>query len=819
MPDFRTACSVRSVRSRRIPRDPFTRSLRLSALALAAATSCAAWSQTAPAPASAAAPAAPTANADGSPGTLDRIVITARKRAEASQSVPLSVSAFNAEMLERSKIAGAQDLQFSIPNAVLTGNDRFTIRGIGNNSLGGDNGIGLAVNGAVTGFTVQDELFDIERVEVLRGPQGTLFGRNTTGGAIAVYTKRPTSVFGGNVSLELGNYEHKRIGGVLNIPFSDTLRQRFAGYVLKRDGFTRNETTGNNVDGRDQWSLRSSTQLTVGDNTEFNLVLASFKEDSTRTRETKRQCKAIAVLGCSPNELGFDSPDYTATVFRSLAASGVLGPVFPAGGNIYTGAANPADLRTVAADVDARTRINSDSATLEISHQFNPFTLTYTAGGTHADAQQSTDWDNATLAFRFTQPVTYSRAEGDVVTTDRLFTTDNFVAYSKTWTHELKIASRGKGPLGYTTGLFQLDSRGGGGFFIYHPIFEIFQRNLGRPAETQFINTETRGSVTKAWAWFGEGQWRIANGLNATLGARYTEEKRTGEGRSIVLSGPQPFTSRQPIDDDAWTGRASVDWAPAPDTLVYGSVATGYKGGGFNTGSGSNPTFEPEEVTAYELGVKRDWFDRTFRTNAAVFYNDYKNMQIGQRISAAAITANTNAVTKGFELEMAWVPNAALLFDANLSLLRTRIGDFLTEDAANPAQSLTVTTPPVKVSLTGNQLPHSPERKVKVGAQYSLPLLGTGWKMTARVDYVWQDKYFAREFNTPTDRIAAWSVTNLQLRLASPKNDIEIKAFVKNVTDNDNITNIIIEDPLVGRYRNVRLLDPRTFGVQVQYNF
>ena len=759
------------------------------------------------------------AAAPSSDGGLETVVITARKRAEASQTVPVAVSAFSAESLERARITGATDLQLSIPNAVLTGNDRFTIRGIGNNSLGGENGVGLAINGASIGMPPQDELYDMARIEVLRGPQGTLFGRNTTGGAVAVFTKRPTADFGGNVYVDLGNYNHRRAGGMVNIPVNEMLRQRFAGYALRRDGFTRNEHTGHDVDGRDQWSLRSSTQLFIGESTEVNLVLSSYKEDSTRTREAKRQCKAMPVLGCSPNELGFDSPDYNSTIFRTLAgpltALGYLSP----GGDLYAGAANPRDLRAVAADYDARFKLKNDWATLEVNHAFEPVTLTYIAGYSRSNTEQNTDWDNAALAFRFARPVTYSASRDQVVTTDQVFTTDSFVAYGKTSTHELRLASTGKGPFSYTTGLFQLESRGGNGYFIWHPFFEIIQKVQGRPEETWYINTETRNAVTKARAWFGEGQYRFAETVRATLGARYTKEDRSSEGRSIVLAGPVPFTARPALRDGHWTGRASVDWTPAPDTLVFGSVATGYKGGGFNTGSATRPTFEPETVRAFELGVKREWFARTLRTNVSVFYNDYKNMQIAQRISAAAITSNADAVTKGAELEVAYAPDRHWLLDGNFSVLKTRIGDFATVDPANPAQSLTSRTPEVPVSLAGNQLPHSPKAKVKLGLQYSTELFGTGWKATARVDHAWQARYYAREFNTATDRIGAWSITNLQLRMASPKGDVEVKAYVKNLANNDNVTNIIIEDPLVGRYRNVRLLDPRTFGVQVQYNF
>jgi iron complex outermembrane recepter protein len=791
------------------------RLLRPTLVALVAAGVATAWAQQTP-------PAARTPDANeaaAASSPLDSIVITARKRAEASQSVPISVSAFNADSLERSKIVGAQDLQFSIPNAVLTGNDRFTIRGIGNNSLGGDNGVGLAVNGASIGYLPQDELFDLERIEVLRGPQGTLFGRNTTGGALAVFTKRPTAKQEGNMYFEVGNYDHLRAGGVFNVPLSDSLRQRFAAYFLEQGGFTKNQFTGNSIDGRKQFSVRSSTRLFVGDNTEVNLMISGYSEDSSRTRETKRQCKAIAVLGCSPNELGFDSPDYNATIFRSLAGPLTGLGYLPAGSNIYAGAQNPLDLRQVAADYDAKFVLSGKSVTFELNHEFEPLSLTWISGWAKTNTDQRTDWDNAALPFRFTRPITYNLTADQIITTDQLRTTDSFTANGRTFTNEVRLASRGKGALSYTTGLFQLDSKGGSGFFIYHPFFELIQKVQGRPPETWYVNTESRNARTKAWAWFGEAQYTISDALRGTLGARYTNEERTSEGRSIVLAALAPFVERTPIKDSHWTSRASLDYTPMKDTLIYGSLASGYKGGGFNTGSTNNPTFSPETVKAFEAGVKREWLDGTLRTNLAVFHNDYKNMQLGQRISGAAITANADATTKGIEFETLYAPTRAWLIDANVSFLRTRIGNFLTEDAANPAQSLTVTTPTVQVNLAGNVLPHSPQTKIKLGAQYTMGLFNNGWTSTLRLDHVWQDKYFAREFNTPTDRIDAWSVTNLQLRIANPKEGLEFKAYVKNLANHNNITNIIIEDPLVGRYRNVRLLDPRTFGVQVQYNF
>lgn len=752
-----------------------------------------------------------------SDGVLEQVTITARKRPEAAQTVPVAVTAFTADTLERQKISLAQDLQFSIPNAVLVGNERFNIRGIGSSSIGGESGVGTALNGASVGYLPQDELYDMGRIEVLRGPQGTLFGRNTTGGALAVFTKRPTDKLEGSASVELGNYNEKRFAGMVNIPISDGLQQRFSGYTLKRDGYTMNDYTGNSIDGRNQYSFRSSTRL-IGDKVEANLVLGVYDENSSRAREAKRLCKATPVLGCSPNELGFDSPDTTNNIANTLLK--FFSGAFPAGTNIYAGAPNPTDLRHVAADYDPTYKLHQKFATWDINYELNDqLSVSYVGGYAGYNTVQNTDWDNSALPFRFTKPLTYNMSANQTVTTDQLLTTDSSVGNSTTQSHEFRLESHNKGMFNYTTGLFFYGSKGNSGFYIWNPAFELYAKAKGWGPNAGHTSTESAEATTKASAWFGEGQWAWTDKLRTTLGARYTSEQRNNLSRAIVLTDVQPFTQKPEIDTKSWTGRAAVDYVPAKDMLLYGTIATGFKGGGFNASNATKPTFDPETVTAYEIGLKSDMLGGKMRANVSAFYNDYKNMQISQRISASTLTANADARTSGLEAELQYAPSRPWLFDANIGLLRTSIGDFLSEDGANPGQSLTTKTPTVAVNLAGNKLPYSPAAKIKIGGQYTMPLGNTGWSVTSRIDYVWQDTYFAREFNTPNDVIDAWGVTNVQMRFSSPDGKTSIKAYVKNVSNANNITSSIIEDALVGSYRNVRLLDPRTFGVQVEYKF
>ena len=750
---------------------------------------------------------------------LEELVVTAQKREQTLQSVPIAVSAFSEAALDRVQIEDATDIQLSIPNAVLTGNDRFTLRGVGNNALAGvDPGVPTFVNGAAVGYPPQNEFFDMARIEVLRGPQGTLYGRNTTGGAINFITRKPGSEFGGEASVQLGNYSNVRLGGAVDLPLGDKVAVRLAGYNLDRDGYTKNISTGNDIDGRDQWGARGTMTLDLGENTDLTLVASRFEEDSSRAREGKRLCKANAVLGCDPRFLGFDSPDANTTILQTL--SRIFTP-FPAGGNIYAGAPNPTDLRKVAADTDPAYSLHQSTLTFDFAHDFGQITLSAVGGYSRFSTEQNTDWDNADLPFRFTRPLTYFKDRTTQVTTDRLLTTDSFTARNKTYTGEVRLASQFEGRFNFLVGYFHAQGTSAGGFETWHPAIEAFQKAQGRPQETWRVSTLTRNGKNATWAVFGESYVQLAETLRLTLGGRYTDEERSSQGRSIVLGPLVPFTYSK-FAGNKFTWKAALDWAPdlafTDKTLVYGSVSTGYKGGGQNSNA-ATPSFGPETVTAYEVGAKNILADGALQANLTAFYYDYKGLQLGQRINGGVVTRNADATIYGLEGEFAYALGEHILIDTNLSYLHTSIGTFFSEDAANPAQSLTATTPTVQVNLKGNDLPHSPGFKVKAGAQYQTDAFRGDWTATFRVDATWQDSYFSREYNTPTDRIDGWGVIDAQVRLENEPMGLSARLFVKNLTNGDNITNIIIEDALIGRYRNARLLEPRTYGVIVQKTF
>ena len=261
---------------------------------------------------------------------IEIIQVTSEKRVSTLQETPIAISAFNASELARQDIEEAADIQFAIPNAMFTDRGTFNIRGVGNNarSSTAESGTGVHINGVyLTSPSASNEFYDLQSIEVLRGPQGTLYGRNTTAGVVNMITQRPTDMLEGYLTAELGNFNSVRTVGALNIPLTESVLQRFAFNTVKRDGFTENIANGEDIDGRDQFSVRSTTYFELSDATNATLFAQYFEEDSDRSLRRGVRCIADAVLGCSPDELGHEyvNSDYVDGNLRNTLGAVLFG--------------------------------------------------------------------------------------------------------------------------------------------------------------------------------------------------------------------------------------------------------------------------------------------------------------------------------------------------------------------------------------------------------------------------------------------------------------------------------------------------------------
>ncbi len=303
------------------------------------------------------------------------IVVTAQRQSETLQSVPIAVSAFSGEALERQQIKNASDLQLTLPNVVFskgqfTGSS-FTIRGIGDLCVGNscDAATAIHVNGSPLAATrlFETEYFDLERIEVLRGPQGTLFGRNATSGVVNFITAKPDmSGFHAAGDGEYGNFNAYKIKGMVNLPIGETLGVRVAGFYQKRDGYTKNLFNGSRIDGRDQYAIRGSIRWQPSDTTTIDLMGYYFHERDDRLRSIKQLCQRdtnFGIMGCTPGGLGNEYPNGNTNFFGVLSSSqflsfnGIPGPLPIALGltNLYgpdtnAGSASPASKRQVRTD-------------------------------------------------------------------------------------------------------------------------------------------------------------------------------------------------------------------------------------------------------------------------------------------------------------------------------------------------------------------------------------------------------------------------------------------------------------------------------------
>ncbi len=690
----------------------------------------------------------------GAYAQLEEVIVTAQKRLESAQDVPIAITAFDADALISKQIAGFADIRFTAPNvtyskANFTGNN-FQIRGIGTTlvAASADQGVGIHVNEVPINAPrlFETEYFDVQAIEVLRGPQGTLYGRNATGGTVNMATA-PAEIgeFLGNFEGQYGEYDHKKVVGHVNVPVNDSFAMRFAGIYLERDGYTENLFTGNDVDGRDQYAARASFKWLPTENTTVDLMFSYFEEDSNRSRSTKTMCRndPSGVLGCLPDGLDFDLPNPSSQLSNILASDLALGPlgIFPFGSNERP--ENPNDLRKTISDFDPEYFADETLITLNITHEFDNHTVALVAGYQESEIESEMDYQwsvgsevELSPALQLLFPETYATQffDGQLPMSARapegtgsiggavksrnstLESYDNSNQDTDQYSLEVRIQSDYDGNFNWLAGAFYMDVDLENSYFVFANGFDYLASVV--PGATagldgfgwvapQFMS-DTAEYTIESTALFGEIYYNFSDEIKLTLGLRYTEDEKTIQDRQLLLNEDEatgerffrPFGDDSPIDvpyrndDDSWeefTGRAVIDWQFASDNMVYASYSRGYKGGGFNPPfdpllfPSSSPTFEPEFVDAFEIGSKNIFFDGTLQANATLFYYDYEDLQVSKIVNRTSFNENTDAEIFGLEAEFVWAPTDQWMFNANLAYLDTEITDLQSIDPRDPS--------------------------------------------------------------------------------------------------------------------------------------
>jgi len=580
--------------------------LAASAIALIAATPTVA--QTAPPPAQPA-PTASTAPQDDD-SQIGDIVITAQRQSESLQNVPIAVSAFSAEALKEQQINTTSDLQLTLPNITFTksnftSSSSFNIRGIGDLCVGVtcDAATAIHVNDVpvIASPIFQNEYFDLERVEVLRGPQGTLFGRNATGGVVNFITARPDlSGISASGDIEYGNYNSFRVKGMINLPLGEIFGVRLAGYYLKRDGFTKNLFTNSQIDGRDQYDIRASIRFQPTANTTLDIVGHYFKEDDDRSRIQKQLCHRdpTGVLGCLPDRLGTDTLNgnasfaatLTSTEFLRIAYAGTplaaVGPTFALGSvygpDTYSNFVNPTDLRTVNIDSLPRFKTDEKQVLVNFVQDFGSITLKLDGGYTTGSTDSTVDYNlaiengyatnvglntfnavagsgalgagflaarNALLPSGSTSNVCQSLAEptgtgvfgGHFVCAPRSLDFDRSTGAASQYYGEGILSSKFDGKFNFLVGA---------GYLRYHLTENSYYVNSfaldyasvlfgggSGYSATPFYRNNTDDYTLKSYGIFGEAYVNFNDRVKLTLGARYNHDDKHVEARTTLLTG------------------------------------------------------------------------------------------------------------------------------------------------------------------------------------------------------------------------------------------------------------------------------------------
>lgn len=678
---------------------------------------------------------------------IDRVTVTAQKRSESLQDVPIAVSAFSAEDLVSRGVDGGKDLLQAVPNVTFSKNQytsfNLQVRGIGSKLIGisGDQGVGIHVNNVPLGGSrfFEAEFYDIERIELLRGPQGTLYGRNSTGGVFNAITAKPGDRFASTVTAEVGNYNSRRAKGMLNLPLNEVFGLRVAGSYLKRDGFIYDLAHDTDIDGRELAAGRATLSFEPAGWFRGFLMYEHFDENDDRQRSGKQLCTkddgpaSIAGVpttqvfagqqarfylsqGCLPGSI------YSPAAFDTTNTNGSLGGMLAnqlglASGDLNAGKTVSRNLRHAESQYLPHYEAQSDIAELNLEFGLgDALTLTSLSAYTEDFVNSFQDYSRAIPSVNYNgRPF----APGGVIDDPQLGTADTLSAAdisgirSQAWTQELRLQSAFDGPWNFNAGAIYIH------FDTPQSVYYVFFNSataatLVDPRIYRDPNFPPSGDghnyyfskqmyELRSTAAFGELYWQMNDAFEWTLGLRHTDDDKTATNFPIQMLAPGRGFPTEPVNGNPataintqnavfreTTGRFGFDWQVGADSLLYAFYSKGYKGGGFNPSAigslGVKPTFDPEFVNAIEIGSKHRFAGGRVQLNANAFHYDYDGYQISRIVNLTAVNDNIDARVYGAELEFIWQPLNALRLDGTIGYLHTEIQNGASVDAMNRTQ-------------------------------------------------------------------------------------------------------------------------------------
>lgn len=691
-------------------------------------------------------------------GVIEEVTVTVRRREERLQDAPVAVTAISAAQLDQRDVLDISGIAQIVPNLTFnstTGNSGSSnaavvfIRGVGQDDFFPtiDPGVGIYLDGVYVSRTLGAVLdtVDLQQVEVLRGPQGTLFGKNTIGGAIQLTTRRPDDTFGGSMEVTTGRFERLDVKASVDLPIGDKLRTRLSVARLNRDGYVTivERQPNGSIAATDAPKLGDINSLSSRFTAEWlasDALTATFSADYTRKREesagTTLLSTAPAIAGPTPGSIDVNASLGTIGGFHNFIAAIADGCSPLAGGNPFD-QANPACF-------------NNQWITGD------PYTTFYDPARSRSDldlwgVSAILDWRGSGFGFKSisafrTTTSQFLRDDNTPLLLLELETKSRAEQLSQ----ELQFSGEAMSDrLQWLVGLYYLNEK-------------VRYRN---PACFSFVCAPTNTDLdTDSYAIFTQETFAFTDRLNVTLGARYTREEKTSHPDNFYIDsgfGLPPFPNPNPnpltiLDTPAslsfnkFTPQASLDFHWSGDIMTYVSVSKGFKSGGFQqrliAPRLEQPTFGPEELDSYEIGLKANGLDRRIQANLAVFYSEYHDLQITVFNPGNIEPLQVNggeAEIKGFELELAAVPTARFSTSLAIGLVDTEYTRLA------PA----ATIPP------NAKLPFTPEWTVSGNTDYVIANSAMGsWNL--HVDGSYRSKTYFNATNSPDIAQAGYTVAN-----------------------------------------------------------
>lgn len=797
------------------------------------------------------------------------IVVTARKVSEDIQSTPVAVSAFSGDALIDQQVVGIQEIQALTPNITFAsavaqpGSSTVFIRGQGSSDglIAIDQAVGVYIDGVYAARSTggATDLVDVSRVEVLRGPQGTLFGRNTTGGAINIIANRPTDEFEGSARVDYGNFNNFLAQGVLNLPMGESFALRAAFQHRQRDGFGRNVTLDrplndlNSDFGRltfaiepvgsglsvilstDFSSFRNSGEL-VG-LLSYNPTLSTNAPDlSANPTISPFLPTELVAAACGTQPIPAGLPAATAGFLGGLKAGAI--PICPAVtprpgpiGSYALGGANDPGFYNQAGNVPAYGKNDTYGASGVVEYEFSPA----------ATIKSTTAWRGVQLeSLTDNDGTPYGLAGG--VSQDPA----NFINQDQ-FSQELQLTG--------TAGNFEYIL--GGFYFVENGTDNSLSASLfPLNPNVALIDSEVRN---QSLAGFGQIIFNVTDSIRLTGGLRYTEDERsliirnrdtnvlTGAvTSSLLLTGPggvvlddlrdgdpsDPFRASFERKFNYWSYLLSADWQVNDDMFFYAKTSRSQRSGGLNTravAGGIPPVgFDPEIVTDYELGGKLDLLDRRVRLNLAVFQADIDNQQrnvigLGNGRLVSGVENAAKARIRGFEAELTVAPTTGLTLGTNAGYTNAEYNQFLNLDGSDWSDAEFPYTPEWTLALFGDYAVDVGPGRLKLHADYSwrsevfaVPIAASATQRVGRTDAEIQAISDALQ---NTARIPSYGLLNARVAFEFNEPEIEVAFFARNITKEQFFSRLLpVEGTALG-FTSYMPGDPRTYGVSLSVNF